>query len=137
MRNRWQVERLDTPAQTQSATTDRKPTEGDAVSPTPDPLPQVALALFAEAVADPAKRRKAAHDPLELMKEALIAHGHDFDQLEPDVQHAFISLFSDLSYGELRILGRLQAKLVEADPDHKLGLTELVEVGSHATLAKL
>jgi hypothetical protein len=97
----------------------------------------VALALFAEAVADPAKRREAARDPLKLMKDALREHGRNFDELEPDVQDAFISLFSDLSYGELRVLGRLQSKLVAVDPEHTLGLTEIVEVGSVATLAKL
>jgi len=102
-----------------------------------DPPAQVALALFAEAIADPVRRRGSAHEPLELMKSALAAHGHDFDSLEPDVQEAFTELFGDLSYEELRMLGKLQARLVALDPDQRLGLTEQVEVGSHATLAKL
>jgi hypothetical protein len=102
-----------------------------------NPPAQVALALFAEAIADPVRRRGSAADPLDLMKSALAAHGHDFDSLDADVQDAFTELFGDLSYEELRLLGRLQAKFVALDPDQTHGLTELVEVGSHATLAKL
>jgi hypothetical protein len=102
-----------------------------------NPPAQVALALFAEAIADPVKRRGSANEPLDLMKEALKAHGHDFGTLDADVQSAFVDLFGDLSYEELRMLGRLQAKLVELDPDGSHGLTEAVEVGSVATLAKL
>jgi hypothetical protein len=102
-----------------------------------NPPAQVALALFAEAIADPVKRRGSANDPLDLMKEALKDHGHDFEALDADVKSAFDDLFGDLSYEELRMLGRMQAKLVELDPDGTLGLTESVEVGSFATLAKL
>jgi hypothetical protein len=98
---------------------------------------QVALALFAEAIADPARRRANVEDPLQLMKQSLSDHGHDFDALDDDVKEAFMDLFGDLSYEELRMLGRLQAKMVELDPDQTRGLTELVEVGSHATLGKL
>ena len=107
------------------------------MSPSQNPPAQIALALFAEAVADPLKRRGSANEPLDLMKSALADHGHDFDALDADVQEAFIELFGDLSYEELRLLGHLQAKLVALDPDQTRGLTELVEVGSHATLAKL
>ena len=107
------------------------------MSPSQNPPAQVALALFAEAIADPMKRRASSNDPLALMKDALADHGHDFDALDADVQEAFIELFGDLSYEELRLLGHLQAKLVALDPDQTRGLTELVEVGSHATLAKL
>ena len=102
-----------------------------------NPPAQVALALFAEAIADPVKRRGSANEPLDLMKEALKDHGHDFEALDADVQAAFIDLFGDMSYEELRMLGRMQAKLVELDPDGSHGLTESVEVGSFATLAKL
>jgi hypothetical protein len=102
-----------------------------------NPPEQVALALFAEAIADPMRRRASASDPIELMKSALEDHGHDFDALPQDVQDAFIELFGDLSYEELRMLGKLQAKMVQLDPDQTRGLTELVEVGSHATLGKL
>jgi hypothetical protein len=102
-----------------------------------NPPAQVALALFAEAIADPVRRRGSSDDPLALMKSALAEHGHDFDDLDPEVQVAFTEMFGDLSYEELRLLGHLQAKLVELDPDQSRGLTELVEVGSHATLAKL
>jgi hypothetical protein len=102
-----------------------------------NPPEQVALALFAEAIADPMRRRASASDPIELMKSALADHGHDFDALPQDVQDAFIELFGDLSYEELRMLGKLQAKMVQLDPDQTRGLTELVEVGSHATLGKL
>jgi hypothetical protein len=107
------------------------------VSPIQTPPAQIALALFAEAVADPMRRRGSANEPLDLMKSALAEHGHDFDTLDPDVQEAFTELFGDLSYEELRLLGHLQAKLVALDPDQSRGLTERVEVGSHATLAKL
>jgi hypothetical protein len=102
-----------------------------------NPPAQVALALFAEAIADPVRRRGSAADPLDLMKSALSSHGHDFDNLDGEVQAAFTELFGDLSYEELRLLGNLQAKLVALDPDQSLGLTEQVEVGSFATLAKL
>ena len=102
-----------------------------------NPPEQVALALFAEAIADPVTRRDNQGDPLSLMKQRLIDHGHDFDDLDSDVQAAFMDLFGDLTYEELRMLGRLQAKMVELDPDQTRGLTELVEVGSHATLGKL
>jgi hypothetical protein len=102
-----------------------------------NPPAQVALALFAEAIADPVRRRGSAADPLDLMKSALASHGHDFDSLDGEVRAAFTELFGDLSYEELRLLGNLQAKLVALDPDQSLGLTEQVEVGSFATLAKL
>ena len=102
-----------------------------------NPPEQVALALFAEAIADPVRRRGSSNEPLDLMKSALAEHGHDFDDLDPEVQEAFTELFGDLSYEEMRLLGQLQAKLVALDPDQTKGLTELVEVGSHATLAKL
>jgi hypothetical protein len=102
-----------------------------------NPPAQVALALFAEAIADPVRRRGSAADPLDLMKSALASHGHDFDNLDGEVRAAFTELFGDLSYEELRLLGNLQAKLVALDPDQSLGLTEQVEVGSFATLAKL
>ena len=102
-----------------------------------NPPEQVALALFAEAAADPMRRRASAADPLDLMKSALAEHGHNFDDLPPEVQQAFIELFGDLSYEELRMLGNLQARLVALDPDGQRGLTEQVEVGSFATLAKL
>jgi hypothetical protein len=98
---------------------------------------QVALALFAEAIADPVTRRANVADPLQLMKQSLADHGHDFDALDADVREAFMDLFGDLSYEELRMLGRLQSKMVELDPDQTRGLTEEVEVGSRATLAKL
>jgi hypothetical protein len=97
----------------------------------------VALALFAEAIGDPMTRRDRAGDPIDLMKQRLTEHGHDFADLDVAVKAAFIDLFGDLTYEELRILGRLQAKMVELDPDQTRGLTERVEVGSHATLTKL
>jgi hypothetical protein len=100
-----------------------------------NPPAQVALALFAEALADPVRRRSATNDPLDLMKSSLSLRGHDFDALEPEVQEAFVDLFGDLSYEELRLLARLQTKLASVDPKH--GLSEQVEVGSFATLAKL
>jgi hypothetical protein len=96
-----------------------------------------ALALFAEAIADPVRRRNAGDDPLVLMKEALAEKGTSFDELDQDVQEAFLDLFGDLTFEELRMLARLQKKLVALDPDGTLGLTEEVEVGSFATLAKL
>jgi hypothetical protein len=96
---------------------------------------QVALALFAEALADPVKRRGATDDPLSLMKSELAARGHEWETLSTDVQEAFTDLFGDLSYEELRLLGRLQATMAAVDPRH--GLSEQVEVGSFATLAKL
>jgi hypothetical protein len=102
-----------------------------------NPPEQVALALFAEAVADPVRRRGSANEPLDLMKSALADHGHEFEELDADVQEAFTDLFGDLSYEEMRLLGKLQGKLVALDPDGTRGLTEQVEVGSHATLAKL
>jgi hypothetical protein len=105
------------------------------VSRTPPEL--VALALFAEAIGDPMTRRDNAADPLALMKQRLSDHGHDFADLDQDIQHAFNDLFGDLTHEELRMLGRLQAKMVELDPDQTRGLTELVEVGSHATVGKL
>jgi hypothetical protein len=97
----------------------------------------VALALFAEAIGDPMTRRGNAADPIALMKQRLSDHRHNFDDLDQDVQDAFMELFGDLSYEELRMLGRLQAKMVELDPDQTRGLTEQVEVGSHATVGKL
>lgn len=100
-----------------------------------NPPAQVALALFAEAVADPIRRRGSANEPLDLMKSALAEHGHNFDDLDAEVQEAFTELFGDLSYEELRLLGHLQAKMAALDPSH--GLSEQVEVGSVATLAKL
>jgi hypothetical protein len=100
-----------------------------------NPPAQVALALFAEAIADPVRRRAAANDPLALMKSALDERGHDFDDLDPAVQAAFTDLFGDLSYEELRLLARLQTTMTGLSPDH--GLSEQVEVGSFATLAKL
>jgi hypothetical protein len=74
---------------------------------------------------------------MELMKSSLSLRGHNFDELPPEVQEAFTDLFGDLSYEELRLLARLQTKLVELDPEGRHGLTEQVEVGSFATLAKL
>ena len=97
----------------------------------------VALALFAEAIADPMKRRGSANDPLDLMKSALAEHGHDFDALDDDVKAAFVELFGDLTYEEMRMLGRMQSRMVELDPDQARGLTERVEVGSFATVTKL
>jgi hypothetical protein len=102
-----------------------------------NPPAQVALALFAEAIADPMKRRASSNDPLALMKDALAEHDHDFDELDDDVKDAFIELFGDLSYEELRLFAKLQSRMVELDPDQSRGLTEVVEVGSHATLGKL
>jgi hypothetical protein len=102
-----------------------------------NPPAQVALALFAEAIANPVKRRASSNDPLALMKEALAEHDHDFDELDDDVKAAFIELFGDLSYEELRLFAKLQLKMIELDPDQSRGLTEVVEVGSTATLGKL
>jgi hypothetical protein len=103
-----------------------------------DPSPAlVALALFAEAVADRDRRRSFANDTLGLLEAALADKNRTLTDLDPDVRQAYVDLFGDLSFEELRLLARLQAKMVELDPDQVLGLTEKVEVGSHATLAKL
>jgi hypothetical protein len=96
----------------------------------------LALALFAEAIGDRDTRRANAKDPLQLLKELLTENGNAFENLPEDVQAAFTELFGDLSFEELRVLGRLQAKMVELDPEGDRGLTEVV-IGSQHTVGKL
>jgi replication initiation and membrane attachment protein DnaB len=95
----------------------------------------VALALFADAITDTSRRRRAAEDPLELFKQLLSERGTSFEDLDPEVQQAISDLFGDLSYEELRLLARLQRTLGGLNPEH--GLSENVEVNSFVTLAKL
>lgn len=106
-----------------------------------DDLPSAelrALALFAEALADPVQRREFANDPLGLMKSAMGRANLDFEQdLGAAAQRGFTELFEDLSYEELRMLARLQATMVALDPEQVLGLTDRVQTASHSTVAKL
>jgi hypothetical protein len=103
------------------------------------PSPELrALALFAEALADPAQRREFANEPLGLMRSAMGRAKLDFDQdLSAEARQAFTELFGDMSYEELRLLSRLQQTMVGLDPEQALGLTDRVQTASHATVAKL
>jgi hypothetical protein len=128
----WQAQ-LDSAPEREWASTE--PGEEIVVSE-PNTSPElVALAKFAEALADPIRRRETP-DTLDLFKEA--AGGEDaFNDLEPNVRNGIVDLLDGLTQEEVRVLVRLQRRMVELDPDGTLGLTEQVEIGSFATLAKL
>jgi hypothetical protein len=102
----------------------------------PNPSPElVALAKFAEALADPVRRRETP-DTLDLFKDA--AGGEEaFNDLAPTVRDGIVDLLDGLTPEEVRVLARLQRRMVELDPDGALGLTEQVPIGSHATVGKL
>jgi hypothetical protein len=102
----------------------------------PKSAEHLALALFAEAIGDRGTRRQNADNPLELMKQRLLDKDVDFDALPDDAKQAFDDLFGDLSFEELRILGRLQEKMAALDPDGTRGLTEVV-IGSSHLMTKL
>jgi hypothetical protein len=116
--------------------------EGDVVSDeeAPDPPDLVepseelrALALFADAIADPALRDQTAN-PLELLRSIA---GEEWDRFQPDVRRGLIDLLDGMTREEVQVLARLQRHMVLIDPDGTLGLTEKVKTGSHKTLAKL
>jgi hypothetical protein len=101
------------------------------------PSPELrALALFADALANRERRRAFNGDTLGLLEDALSTKGLTLDSLDNQVREAYIDLFADMTFQEVRILARMQAKLVALDPDGALGLTEQVEVGSHVTIGK-
>jgi hypothetical protein len=86
-----------------------------------------ALALFAEALADPTRRREVTN-VLDLLETS---------GLRDEVSQGFIDLFDGLTPEEVRMLARLQRRMVALDPDGALGLTQQVPTNSHATIAKL
>lgn len=71
----------------------------------------IALAHFAEAIADPdpARRRAFADDPLGELDRALAPHNLSRGDLPSEVQ----DFIDSLSYEELRLLGRLQTTMVD------------------------
>jgi hypothetical protein len=100
----------------------------------PEPTPELrALALFADALADPALRN-ASSDPLDLLRSVA---GERLESLEPAVRRGFIDLLDGMTPEEVLVLARLQRHMVLLDPDGRLGLTEQVRTGSHTTLGKL
>jgi hypothetical protein len=112
--------------------------EGDVVSEpdTDQPTPELkALALFAEAIAHPDNRGKFS-DPVSVLETALANNG-GLEGLEPAVQAGLVDLLDGLSEEEVRMLARLQRRMVSLDPDGRLGLTEKVETNSHVTIGKL
>jgi hypothetical protein len=109
--------------------------EGDP--PEETPLELVALALFADAIADPVARRAFANDSLGFLQGALQDKGKDFEALDPAVQAAFVEFFADLSYEELRLLARLQTTMVGLKNEGFTSLAEDVTVNSFVSLAKL
>jgi hypothetical protein len=138
---RWQAGALDTDREREWASTEPN-LEGDAVSDQEEPDPPGleepseelrALALFADAIADPALRNQTA-DPLELLRSVA---GEKWDSFQPDVRRGLIDLLDGMTREELQVLARLQRHMVLIDPDGTLGLTEKVKTGSHKTLAKL
>jgi hypothetical protein len=90
---------------------------------------QKALAIVAEVISDPDKRRAVAERPEETLSHELRQQGASFDDLPEPVQQ----FFADLTYEELRVLARLQATMADLPDD--FGLTEHLRHG--ATLAKL
>ena len=138
---RWQAGALDTDREREWASTKPNP-EGDAVSdqeePDPpgleEPSPELrALALFADAIADP-RLRSQQGDPLELLRSIA---GAELESLQPAVRRGLIDLLDGMTPEEVQVLARLQRHMLLIDPDGSLGLTEKVKTGSHKTLAKL
>jgi hypothetical protein len=100
----------------------------------PEPSPELrALALFADAIADPALRDQTAN-PLELLRSIA---GEEWDRFQPDVRRGLIDLLDGMTREEVQVLARLQRHMVLIDPEGTLGLTEKVKTGSHKTLGKL
>jgi hypothetical protein len=92
----------------------------------------MALAHFAEAIADPdpARRRAFANDPLGELDNALAPHGLSRSDLPDEVQ----DFINSLSYEELRLLGRLQNTMVDLrNQGRNLDLSEQV----NPSIAKL
>lgn len=88
-----------------------------------------ALAIVAEVLRDPDKRRDLADRPEETLAHELQQQGSSLDDLPQPVQR----FIADLTYEELRVLARLQETMADLPEDY--GLTEHVQHG--ATLAKL
>jgi hypothetical protein len=85
-----------------------------------------ALALLAEVISDPGKRRRFADHPEKTLREEL---GDAANDLPPKVR----AFFSELTYEELRVLAQLQKTMKGVD-----GLYEEVPTDdAPATLAKL
>jgi hypothetical protein len=94
----------------------------------PAPPELLALAHFAVSIADPAKRRAFATDPLGELDNALQPHGLSRANLPQEVQ----DFIDSLSYEELRLLARLQTTMVDL---RDRGIDSLSEV-VNPTLAK-
>ena len=90
---------------------------------------QKALAVVAEVLRDPDKRRDLAERPEETLAHELQQQGASLDDLPEPVQ----KFFADLTSEELRVLARLQETMADLPDD--FGLSDHLRHG--ATLAKL
>ena len=105
----------------------------------PAPPALVALALFAEAISDPSRRRGAGGNAHQLLRDAYEnptrgVPSRRYDALPQDVKDAFVDLFDSLTPQEIDLLAKLQERFSGLEAH---GLAEQVEVGSFRTLAKL
>jgi hypothetical protein len=92
-----------------------------------------ALAIWAEAITDPATRRRFERNPEETIDAALQERGHSIADL-PD---AVVEFFLELSVAELKTLATLQTTMVAVRDQGFTSLAEDVEVFSAATVSKL
>jgi hypothetical protein len=89
----------------------------------------VALAKLAEKVADKGARRRLSNDSNAMLDEAIAEAGLDPDS---NAARTFRDLFGDLTFEELRLLARMQTKIVELSEEHP----DLAEELGNPTVSK-